>query len=92
MCFVSNLGMGAAHLPGYLAALKEESARNLSRIARGNLRSAGGIQPLNATVGRKGGGSASSRVFAPSAELEGRAHASTHAKMSAHRAADSGMA
>jgi hypothetical protein len=68
MCFVSNLGMGAAHLPGYLAALKEESARNLSRIARGNLRSAGGIQPLNATVGRKGGGSASSRVFAPSAD------------------------
>jgi hypothetical protein len=54
MCFVSNLGMGAAHLPGYLAALKEESARNLSRIARTG--SAGGYPAPHATVGRKGGG------------------------------------
>jgi hypothetical protein len=67
MCFVSNLGMGAAHLPGYLAALKEESARNLSRIARTG--SAGGYPAPHATVGRKGGGSASvSRVSAPSAD------------------------
>jgi hypothetical protein len=89
MCFTGTHTQ-AADLPGYLAALKQESRTNLRRIARTG--STGGIQPLDAPAGRKGGGSASSRVFAPSAELEGRAHASTHAKMSAHRAADSGMA
>jgi hypothetical protein len=81
MCFVSNLRTTAAHLPGYLAAIESESARNLSRIARTG--STGGIQPLDAPAGRKGGGSASGRVFAPSAELEGRAHSSTHKMMSA---------
>jgi hypothetical protein len=80
MCFI-GLGTNAAKPASYLAALVSESRRNLRRIARTG--STGGIQPLDAPAGRKGGGSASGRVFAPSAELEGRAHSSTHKMMSA---------